>query len=112
MPIGDKLDALLKLRNRNVNELSIKTGVTASTIYSIIRRNNMKVDLDDLQAIADELSVNLDYFVSDDVKAMKVPESEAKLASAIDVEGKELVDIINQMKPEERQKLLDYLKAR
>lgn len=62
MGIGDKLDALLKKRHKNVRDLSKSTGIPASTIYSIIRRNNTKVDLDVLQSIADDLCVTLDYF--------------------------------------------------
>lgn len=62
MGIGDKLESLLEARRRNVNNLSKSTGISASTIYSIIRRNNTKVDLDILQSIADELCVTLDYF--------------------------------------------------
>lgn len=63
MAIGTKLDELLKLRGSNPNKLSKATNVSAATIYSIIRRNNTKVDLEDLQAICDELGVGLDYFV-------------------------------------------------
>lgn len=62
MGIGDKLQDLIDKRHRNVNDLSKVTGIPASTIYSIIRRNNTKVDLSDLQIIADELCVTLDYF--------------------------------------------------
>lgn len=62
MGIGEKLQELLDKRRRNVNDLAKATGVSASTIYSIIRRNNTKVDLDILQLIADELCVTLDYF--------------------------------------------------
>lgn len=62
MAIGEKLERLLKLRSRNVNDLSAATNISPSTLYSIIRRNNMKVDLSILQSIADELCVTLDYF--------------------------------------------------
>lgn len=65
MAIGKKLEELLEKSNRNVNDLSLATGVKASTIYSMIKRDNTKADLDDLQAIADELGVTLDYFLSE-----------------------------------------------
>ena len=64
MGIGEKLSLLLERKCRNVNEVSAKTGISAQTIYSIIKRNNTKVDLDDLQLLADELGVPLDYFLS------------------------------------------------
>ena len=62
MGIGDKLQNLIEERHRNVNDISKATGISPSTIYSIIRRNNTKVDLDVLQKLADELCVTLDYF--------------------------------------------------
>lgn len=62
MGIGEKLETLLKEKNRNANDISTATGIPASTIYSIIRRNNSKVDLAVLQVIARELGVTLEYF--------------------------------------------------
>lgn len=67
MGIGDKLNNILKERNRNVNELAATIGVSPQTLYSIINRNNTKVDLDVLQKIADELSVTLDYFCTESI---------------------------------------------
>ncbi len=62
MGIGYILDELLKEKDINVNELARKTGISPSTLYSIIRRDNMKVDLDVLMKIARELKVSVDYF--------------------------------------------------
>ena len=65
MGIGDKLNSLLKNRNRNINELATAINVSPQTLYSISKRNNTKVDLDILQKIADELAVTLDYFCTE-----------------------------------------------
>ncbi len=65
MGIGDKLNSLLKKRNRNINELATAINVSPQTLYSISKRNNTKVDLDILQKIADELAVTLDYFCTE-----------------------------------------------
>lgn len=65
MGIGEKLNVLLKIRGRNINELASTLSISPQTLYSIAKRNNTKVDLDILQKIADELSVTLDYFCSD-----------------------------------------------
>ena len=62
MGIGYILDELLKEKNINVNELARRTNISPSTLYSIIRRDNMKVDLDILMKIARELKVSVDYF--------------------------------------------------
>lgn len=64
MGIGAILERLLDEQGRNPNELAAKIGVSASTIYSIIQRNNTKVDLEVLAKIAEELGVTLDYFLA------------------------------------------------
>lgn len=65
MGIGSKLDILLKDRHRNVNDVANAANVPASTVYSIIKRDNTKADLDILQRLARELEVTLEYFVDD-----------------------------------------------
>jgi transcriptional regulator with XRE-family HTH domain len=63
MGIGAKLALLIDKRGRKVTDVAKATGVPQSTIYSIIERNNTKVDLQTLQLICDELCVTLDYFL-------------------------------------------------
>lgn len=62
MAIGQKLKELIIHRNTNVNQLAKAANVKPQTIYGIIRRDNTKVDIEILQALAEELSVTLDYF--------------------------------------------------
>lgn len=62
MGIGNKLNELLKERNMTVTELSRRVNVAPTTIYSIIQRNNKKVDIDVLLDIADVLGVTAEYF--------------------------------------------------
>lgn len=62
MGIGNKLETLLKERDMAVTELARKVGVAPTTIYSIIQRNNKKVDIDVLIKIARVLGVNTEYF--------------------------------------------------
>lgn len=62
MGIGNKLDSLLSERGMTVTELARKVGVAPTTIYSIIQRNNKKVDIDVLIKIAKTLGVNTEYF--------------------------------------------------
>lgn len=62
MGIGNKLDTLLKERGMTVTELARRVGVAPTTIYSIIQRNNKKVDIDVLIKIARILGVNTEYF--------------------------------------------------
>ena len=62
MGIGAKLDFLLKERNSNPNELAAKVGVSAQTIYSMIKRDSKKADIEVLIKIAKELGVEPEYF--------------------------------------------------
>lgn len=62
MGIGNKLNELLKERNMTVTELSRKINVAPTTIYSIIQRNNRKVDIDVLLDIANVFGVTVEYF--------------------------------------------------
>lgn len=62
MGIGNKLDSLLSERGMTVTELARRIDVAPTTIYSIIQRNNKKVDIDVLIKIAKTLGVNTEYF--------------------------------------------------
>lgn len=62
MGIGAILQNLLKEKNRNVNEVSVATGVSPSTLYSIIKRDSMSANIQDLYKVAHYLGVSLDYF--------------------------------------------------
>lgn len=60
--IGTTLKRLLQERNMNVNELSRRTGISAQTLYSIIKRDNMKIDFEVLLKLCDALSVPVEAF--------------------------------------------------
>lgn len=62
MKIGEKLQGLMVAKGTNANELAQRAGVPASTLYSIIKRNNTKADIDVLIRIANILGVPVEYF--------------------------------------------------
>ncbi|MCH5315762.1 MAG: helix-turn-helix transcriptional regulator [Eubacterium sp.] len=62
MGIGIILQELIDTCNTNVKEISRETKVPASTIYSIIKRDNKNANISDLYKIAHHLGVTLDYF--------------------------------------------------
>lgn len=102
MGIGDKLNALLLENDSNPNKLSEETGISPSTIYSIIKRNNTKVDLSVLQTIADKFDVSLEYFADRGPNSSSKPifftseseKSHIKKYRLIDQIGKEAVDAV------------------
>lgn len=65
MGIGKTLSEILSEQNRNPNELAERIGESSSTIYSIIRRDNTKVDISVLARICEELNVDMERFYSD-----------------------------------------------
>lgn len=66
MGIGSKLSKLLDANNTNANELANKIGVSPQTIYSIIKRDSKKADIEVLLKIADTFGVTAEYFVYDE----------------------------------------------
>lgn len=60
--IGITLRKILEDCDTNVNELSRRTGIPAQTLYSVIRRDSMKIDLDILLRICRELDVPVEMF--------------------------------------------------
>ena len=98
MKIGEKLEKLIIEKGRNPNELSSATGIPYGTIYSIIKRNNTKIDLDALQALCKELGVTINYFVgcdTDEAQQEALSYDEEQMLGkyhALDDMGKESVD--------------------
>lgn len=112
MGIGDKLQDLILKRKTNVNELAIRAKVSPSTLYSIIKRNSTKADIDILIRIANILGVPVDYF-SDESKTYYLNSETAALAQEIhdNPQYKVMFDATRKLKPqsiEEVMKFIDY----
>ena len=58
MGIGNKLAQLLEANGTNANELAKKIDVSPQTIYSIIKRDSKKADIEVLLKIADVFGVS------------------------------------------------------
>ena len=63
MGIGKKLEQLLEVNNMNANELARKINVSPQTIYSMIKRDSKKADIEVLLNIAEVFGVTAEYFV-------------------------------------------------
>lgn len=64
MGIGSTLQRLIESQGTNVNEVATATGVNPQTLYSLIKRDSTKANIDDLYKVAKYLGVSLDYFYS------------------------------------------------
>lgn len=102
MGIGNRLSVLLEKRETNPNELAKKVGVSPQTIYSIIKRDSKKADIEVLLKIADILGVSVEYFI-DYTPPLAAKKPDVPSASDMDLlkkyhnlddYGRELVDFV------------------
>lgn len=63
--IGSKLQEILDKKGSNPAELSRLTGISYQTIVSIIKRDNLKINLDYLFKICNALDVNIQTFYTE-----------------------------------------------
>lgn len=100
--IGSTLKELLARRGMRVVELSRLIDVPAQTLYSIIKRDNMKIDFDVLLRICAALDTPISLFCGGEVPAGEVKPEGAELEHlrryrALDEHGRELVDTVTDM---------------
>ncbi|MDO4280560.1 MAG: helix-turn-helix transcriptional regulator [Peptococcaceae bacterium] len=92
MSIGKRLEELITYRNTNVNRVARKAGISPQTIYGIIKRDNTKVDINILMALAKELDVTLDFFSGGPLNAEDVElETFVSRYRELDAHGKRIV---------------------
>ncbi|MBO5099009.1 MAG: helix-turn-helix transcriptional regulator [Clostridia bacterium] len=63
--IGKTLVEILQEKNMTVSELGRKANISNQTLYSIIKRDNMKIDFAYLIRICEVLNVNVERFYKD-----------------------------------------------
>ena len=78
--VGTKLEQLLKERNMRVAELSRRTGISPSTLYSLIQRDTKGMDIDILLKICHALNVTPEVFGSPEVAHKQDPRKEDLMA--------------------------------
>lgn len=61
--LGEKIKELLDKRGMRQSDLARITGISKTTINSIIMRNNKSVDFSAMEKIADALGVPIEYFL-------------------------------------------------
>ena len=90
MGIGAKLELLLQEHHMNANELAKKIDVAPTTIYSMIKRDSRKADIEVLLKISKELGVTTEYFCDDEFltsDSKKEPSYESQRAGQKDQRG-------------------------
>jgi len=96
--IGSTLKQLLGERKMSVNELARQIDVPVQTLYSIIRRDNMKIDFDVLLRICGVMEVPVARFCSGERAAGENPDpAEWALLGrwrALDDHGREMTELV------------------
>lgn len=80
----------------NVSELARRTNVSAQTLYSIIRRDNLKIDFDLLLRICDVLEVPVEAFCGRE-ETLRITPGEQRLLRKLrklDAHGRELTELV------------------
>lgn len=101
--IGNILKQILEEKNISVSELSKKTNINIQTLYSIIKRNNTKVDIAILLKICDVLRVDIERFYGDYVKE-KVNKN-----IVLNMEENEIITTYRNLTEDSKNKVRDYL---
>ena len=96
MGIGARLLELMKIKNINTSELANMIGVPPTTLYSMIKRDSSRVDIDIVIKIAHALGMTVDEFLSEEI-----PEAPNTLAAHF--EGDDLT-------PEEQEEVINFIK--
>ena len=92
MSIGKRLEELINYRNTNANRVAREAGISPQTIYGIIKRDNTKVDINILMALAKELNVTLDFFSGGPLNVDEVDvETFVSRYRQLDAHGKKVV---------------------
>lgn len=94
---GSMLKQILKEQDTNINELARRLNVSPQTLYSMVKRDNQKVDFDLMIRICSELNVPVER-MCEDVSLPSMPDSdEFRMLSRyrrLDSWGKELTDAV------------------
>lgn len=106
--LGEKIKELLELRGMRQSDLARITGISKTTINSIIMRNNKSVDFSAMEKIADALGVPIEYFKESGSTDTK---NEPTDADGLTEKEKRFVDTFTALSHENRHTLLVIAEA-
>ena len=110
MAIGEKLEELLRIRGKKPGTLATETGISKSTIYSILRRNNEKVSYSVIEAISKNLGVPVEYFFNNDPQmADQIVTDDNAMGGFLTDDEKIVIKKYRSLSVDGRQQLTSYL---
>lgn len=107
MGIGKTLTDILSESGENANSLATRIGVPPSTIYSIINRDNMKVDIGLLARICEALDVSMEKFYAEYLQENASNRVQA-IGGSSDTDRERLIGNYDSMTKNGRRSLVDY----
>jgi len=107
MALGKKLEEALKMKGIKPGTLATMTGISKNTIYSIIKRDNEKVNLQMIQQFADALGMELDYFLkADPDELLDQNEEKPTVSGGLTIFEQEFLDNFSALNDQNRHILL------
>jgi len=106
--VGNRLDELLNAKKIKPGTLATMTGISKSTIYSIIKRNNKNVAYSTMEKIADALEVPVEYFY--DREPAEEGQKEKPIPETEDEQVREIIDLISGLSDQKKAEALHYLR--
>ncbi len=104
MGIGKTLSAILNEKGTNPNELAEKTKIAPTTIYSIIKRDNTKVDIEVLIKICRALNVDVERFYQE---YMTESEIKARQPNKLKYDEQRLLALFRELDEVQRNMILE-----
>ena len=106
--LGEKINELLKMRGMRQSDLARITGISKTTINSIIMRNNKSVDFSAMEKISDALGVPIEYFKESGPEGIK---TEPTVSDGLTDKERRFASVFLSLTPENRRILLVLAEA-
>ena len=106
--VGNRLEELLNAKKIKPGTLATMTGISKSTIYSIIKRNNKNVAYSTMEKIADALGVPVEYFY--DREPAAEGQKEKPIPEAEDEQVIEIIALISGLSDHKKAEAIRYLR--
>lgn len=106
--LGEKINELLKIRGLRQTDLARMTGISKTTINSIIMRNNKSVDFSAMEKISDALGVPIEYFKESGNVAIK---EEPTVIDELTEKERRFIEVFTALTPQNRHTFLVIAEA-
>lgn len=111
MGLGKRLEDIIISRNLKVTQVAAMANVSASTLYSIIDRDNKKIDIDVLIRICKALEVSTDYILQSEDDSETIKLNTIHNTANLSKDKQRLLEMYDLLDDIEKGEILGELKA-